>query len=107
MNRVAGAWMVCAALSVAAGAESRQAPSNASQPPARGAAPAAASPQEIPLWENGAPGALGQADTDKPTLTIYRAPRGNSGTAIIVAPGGGYGALATEHEGRQGVPVGD
>jgi len=53
------------------------------------------------LWENGAPGALGQADTDKPTLTVYRAPRGNVGTAIIVAPGGGYGALAMDHEGRQ------
>jgi acetyl esterase/lipase len=53
------------------------------------------------LWENGAPGALGQADTDKPTITAYRAPRGSSGTAIIVAPGGGYGALAMEHEGRQ------
>ena len=66
----------------------------------RPAAPPA-SPQEILLWENGAPGALGQADTDKPTITAYRAPRGSSGTAIVVAPGGGYGALAIEHEGRQ------
>ena len=64
-------------------------------------APPPASPQEILLWENGAPGALGQADTDKPTITAYRAPRGSSGTAIVVAPGGGYGALAIEHEGRQ------
>jgi acetyl esterase/lipase len=53
------------------------------------------------LWEDGAPGALGQADTDKPTITVYRAPRVSSGTAVIVAPGGGYVALATEHEGRQ------
>ena len=65
------------------------------------AAPAPASPQEILLWENGAPGALG-----RPTPTSPRSPRivrraGSSGTAIIVAPGGGYGALATEHEGRQ------
>jgi acetyl esterase/lipase len=67
----------------------------------RPAAAAPASPQEILLWENGAPGALGQADTDKPTITAYRAPRGSSGTAVIVAPGGGYGALAIEHEGRQ------
>lgn len=64
-------------------------------------APPPASPQEILLWENGAPGALGQADTDKPTLTAYRAPRVANGTAIIVAPGGGYGALAIEHEGRE------
>ena len=73
----------------------------AGQPPPRAAAPAPASPQEMLLWENGAPGALGTADTDRPTLTAYRAPRGSSGTAVIVAPGGGYGALATEHEGRQ------
>ena len=59
------------------------------------------SPQEILLWESGAPGALGQAETDKPSITVYRAPRGNSGTAVIVAPGGGYGGLAIEHEGRQ------
>src|SRR3954453_12238085 len=67
----------------------------------RGGAPPPASPQEILLWENGAPGALGQADTDKPTITAPRAPRGRSGTAIIVAPGGGYSGLAIEHEGRQ------
>lgn len=77
------------------------APQNAA--PAQPARPAAVppSPQEMLLWENGAPGALGQAETDKPTITAYRAPRGSSGTAIIVAPGGGYGALAIEHEGRQ------
>ena len=73
----------------------------AGQPPPRATAPAPALPQEILLWENGAPGALGQADTDKPTITAYRAPRASSGTAVIVAPGGGYGGLATEHEGRQ------
>src|SRR6478672_11403684 len=76
-------------------------PQNAALPQAPRPAAPPASPQEIPLWENGAPGALGQADTDKPTITAYRAPRGSSGTAIIVAPGGGYANLATEHEGRQ------
>ncbi len=59
------------------------------------------SPQEMLLWENGAPGALGQTDADKPSITVYRAPRGSNGTAIVVAPGGGYANLATEHEGRQ------
>ncbi len=78
-----------------------QSPAVATGQPPRPAAPPPASPQEILLWENGAPGALGNADTDKPTITVYRAPRGNVGTAIIVAPGGGYGALAIEHEGRQ------
>jgi acetyl esterase/lipase len=56
---------------------------------------------ELPLWEGDAPGALGSADTDRPTLTVYRASRRASGTAVLVAPGGGYGALAMDHEGRQ------
>jgi acetyl esterase/lipase len=58
-------------------------------------------PEEIPLWEGGAPGALGTADADKPTLTIYRASRRASGTAVVLAPGGGYQNLAMDHEGRQ------
>lgn len=57
--------------------------------------------QEIPLWDGGAPGALGDTDADKPTLTIYRASRAAVGTGVVVAPGGGYGALAMDHEGRQ------
>lgn len=67
----------------------------------RGGRGAAAGPFEIPLWEHGAPGALGTADADIPTLTIHRAARGATGTGIVVAPGGGYGALAMDHEGRQ------
>ena len=78
--------------------------------PAAPAAPAAGrgnqnalnqAPWEMPLWEQGAPGALGTADTDIPTLTVYRASRRPSGTGIVVAPGGGYSALAMDHEGRQ------
>jgi acetyl esterase/lipase len=61
-----------------------------------------AEPQTIPLWENGAPGALGNDDTDKPTLTIYLALHpSDTHTAVIVFPGGGYGMLASNHEGRQ------
>lgn len=63
--------------------------------------PAQTPPQEIPLWETGAPGALGDSDADTPTITYYRASRGANGTAVVVAPGGGYGALAMDHEGRQ------
>ena len=62
--------------------------------------PLNAVPQEIPLWEGQAPGALGSEEADRPTLTIYRA-RGATGTGVVVAPGGGYGALAMDHEGRQ------
>ena len=46
-------------------------------------------------------GCAREADTDKPTLTMYRAARGATGTAVVVAPGGGYSALAMDHEGRQ------
>jgi acetyl esterase/lipase len=75
-------------------------------PAGRGAQPAGRGnlnpvPQEIPLWDDAAPGAMGTADVDTPTLTIYRAARGGTGTGVVVAPGGGYGALAMDHEGRQ------
>lgn len=58
-------------------------------------------PQEVPLWPDGAPGALGDTDADRPTITIYRASRNPVGTAVVVAPGGGYSGLAMDHEGRQ------
>ena len=58
--------------------------------------------QTILLWESGAPGALGQGDDDKPSITVYRPWGPNlSGTSVIVAPGGSYGFLAANHEGRQ------
>src|ERR1700730_11724376 len=57
-------------------------------------------PRTVPLWANHAPGAFGDEDRDKTTLTIY-VPREPAGTAVIVCPGGGYGALADNHEGRQ------
>lgn len=58
-------------------------------------------PIEVRLWDAGAPGALGTGEADIPTLTVYRAVRGANGTGVVVAPGGGYGALAMDHEGRQ------
>jgi acetyl esterase/lipase len=61
---------------------------------------AASANTEIPLWPNGAPGALGKDAKDIPTLTIYEAtaPAQQPVAAMIVCPGGGYGGLA-EHEG--------
>lgn len=53
----------------------------------------------FPLWPNGAPGALGTADKDIPTLTVYLPePEKATGAAIVICPGGGYGGLAA-HEG--------
>lgn len=54
------------------------------------------------LWEEKAPGALGEADEDKPALTLYPSSESHHpGAAVIVMPGGSYGWLATNHEGRQ------
>lgn len=56
--------------------------------------------EPFPLWPNGAPGALGAAEKDVPTLTPFFAnPERATGAAIVVCPGGGYGGLAP-HEGR-------
>lgn len=60
-----------------------------------------AEPETIPLWANGAPGALGTADDDTPTITIFRTTLRANGTAVIVAPGGGYAHLSMNNEGRQ------
>lgn len=53
-----------------------------------------------PLWPNGAPGAVGNEDKDKPSLTFYPAPNPN-GAGVLVCPGGGYQNLAMDHEGKQ------
>jgi acetyl esterase/lipase len=73
----------------------------------------AAPPAVIPLWPEGVPGAkaIGDernesggriANVSEPTLTVY-APAIDrpNGTAVIIAPGGGYGMLSTEREGVQ------
>jgi acetyl esterase/lipase len=63
---------------------------------------ATAETKVLRLWEGAAPGALGDAEEDRPTLTMYPAFEPKTPTAaIIVIPGGGYGWLATNHEGRQ------
>ena len=54
------------------------------------------------LWPDAAPGAMGNEDIDKPTLTPYLVPAGRgTGTAVVVCPGGGYQHLAMDHEGDQ------
>lgn len=55
--------------------------------------------QPIPLWPDGAPGALGKTANDVPTLTPFLPAAGAAtGAAIVICPGGGYGGLAS-HEG--------
>ncbi len=53
------------------------------------------------LWPVRAPGATGDRPEDTPTLTIWRPTENAAKTAIVVCPGGGYGHLALDHEGKQ------
>jgi len=60
------------------------------------------SPKTVPLWVGAAPGALGSGPQDIPTLTIFQPDRATpAGTAVIVAPGGGYQVLDSGREGRE------
>ncbi len=53
----------------------------------------------VPLWTGDAPGQQGKADGDIPAVMIFKPEAGKeSGAAIVICPGGGYGGLA-EHEG--------
>jgi acetyl esterase/lipase len=58
--------------------------------------------QTIRLWPGDAPQAKGKSCEDIPTLTIFEPPYGiSNGSAVLVLPGGGYGDLASIHEGRE------
>jgi len=72
----------------------------------------------IPLWSGDVPGEKGDVGDEKlvenkkddlvrltnvtkPSITVYRPGKGvkNTGAAVLVCPGGGYGILAMSHEG--------
>ncbi len=72
----------------------------------------AESPSKIPLWPNGAPGSeVRQHEPEKikgsnvfnvhnPSITPYLPAKGDAtGTAVIIAPGGGHRVLCLGHEG--------
>ncbi len=57
-------------------------------------------PKEVLLWEKGAPNAKGQSDEDKPAFYPFLPSKEkNTGTAIIVAPGGAFTHRAADYEG--------
>jgi acetyl esterase/lipase len=59
-------------------------------------------PVVMKLWPDGAPGAKGTEPRDVPTVTVHLAkPESATGAAVVICPGGGYGGLAVEHEGKQ------
>ncbi len=67
---------------------------------AQQAAPVVMHGKTMLLWPAGAPGAVGDADEDRPTLTVYL-PKGPNATktGVVVAPGGGYTHLSMTKEG--------
>jgi acetyl esterase/lipase len=57
-------------------------------------------PKTLVLWEKGAPGALGETPADTPNIRLFLPPADKAtGAAVIICPGGGYGALADTYEG--------
>jgi acetyl esterase/lipase len=62
--------------------------------------PAPAPKMEL-LWPNGAPGALGNVESDRPSLTVYLPQPKAMNSGVVICPGGGYGMLAVDHEGGQ------
>lgn len=76
-------------------------------------------PQILKVWPDGVPGALTDPsyiqieqmgngypvrynNVTEPTITVFLpSPEKNTGTAVLICPGGGYGTLAFDHEGYQ------
>lgn len=57
-------------------------------------------PSPILLWPQGAPGASGTTDEDKPAITPFIPDaKKHTGAAILVVPGGGFTIRAVDHEG--------
>lgn len=62
----------------------------------------AAAQDIIHLWDGPATGATGNLEADIPTLSISLPDVSKAtGVGIVVCPGGGYGGLAKDHEGKQ------
>lgn len=90
---------LCLTVTLVGSASAQQSPANALRPRTENPFLDIAT---YPLWEGGAPGALGTGDLDTPMLTLFRPqPRTANGTAVIIAPGGAYRGLAANLEGRQ------
>jgi len=57
-------------------------------------------PAPVLLWENGAPGAKGDSDEDKPAIYPFLPPKEKAtGCGVIVAPGGAFRHRAMDQEG--------
>jgi len=61
----------------------------------------AAIPPAIYLWPNGAPGALGNTEADKPRMYAFLPKTRSTSAVVLVIPGGSYQHVAMGHEGFQ------
>jgi acetyl esterase/lipase len=58
--------------------------------------------EKIYLWPDGAPMAKSKEDADQPyMMAYYPATKNAQKSAVVICPGGGYGHLADDHEGKQ------
>ena len=58
--------------------------------------------ETIPLWDKLVPEAVDQGTLHEPHMTVHLAPQESAnGCAVLIAPGGGYRILASDHEGLQ------
>jgi hypothetical protein len=60
--------------------------------------PANAPPPTL-LWPDGAPGAQGDTDADKPAIYAWLPASNPTKSAVVIAPGGGYEHLSVVREG--------
>jgi acetyl esterase/lipase len=51
------------------------------------------------VYPGAAPGALGHADADRPTIDVYLPAANPTHTAVLVIPGGGYSEVVADREG--------
>ena len=58
-------------------------------------------PAPILLYPQGAPGALGQSEADKPRLYPFLPAARSTRASVLIIPGGGYAFVALGHEGIQ------
>lgn len=59
-------------------------------------------PPVVSLWDGKAPLAVGDSAADKPSIKVFLSPTDTAtGAAVVICPGGGYGGLADNHEGKQ------
>jgi len=58
-------------------------------------------PVILTLWTEKAPLAGGTLESDIPTIHLYQVESNQPTAGVVVCPGGGYGHLAMDHEGKQ------